>query len=1140
MRLQVALEYMIVFAFVILIFMVIFVTVAKQRATVSNDQLGSQLQLVAEDIASQLDLASQAGNGYMSLVKLPPSGSAIPYSLNITKAGQVIVGSTIGQQKFSAVSYSLAGSVLSNSSFASAAGNGIYSVPIGNGTIALQNAYGVLCVDYSCPNVTDQAAGITLSAQTFHAPFFSSPPNYIAINSVGASNSGTITVWINPSASVAPPEGAYPVGVLELSSCGLYGCISDNGLAIQIEEGTGYPFAVVGSSNDAALSANSVTANAWEQLAIVWQYESPTATSYNLYFNGLPIGSLTSQNTMEGLQTLYVAGVEYGNAFYSGMESNIQYYNTALTQSQLTSLYSGGVQGSPIYTGNLVGWWPLNGNTRDYSGYAKNGTAVGYVPYAPVAQLSATVLDHAGSPTANVLVGFTASSGIFTDSNSAIASYTNQNGVATALLSTGLVSYNGIGTATQAFTVARATAFNGNALTENSLQAWWPLNLGYGTAAYDISGYGADGFVSGASWGSPAFATGFDGSGSYVLAPAVAGIESVSLWLKTGDASQQVFLDGGTCGTGSAYQLALTQAGGVGGSPAINTPGLYFSIGSSNVYIPNYDLANNGWHNIVASWDGGNTVYLGIDGNLPEGYVWDGTSWGSLSSQPFVLPSVPAPANNAILIGRGRCQAAGTGSEYFNGSIANVQIYGVQLTAGYIHRLYVNGIGSPPVGSSGPDAWWPLNGDSIDYSGNVNNGTEINTYISSSNLTAGTNSTTVPISSAHFNGANSLIFLGNTLSLQPESALTVSMWENASAPPSSAASLMLEGVPGYTPGSNTGYSLYLEPPGNVAFTVGQYGTPGSCSASGAANIIDGRVHFIAGVYNTSGIALYIDGAKEAGGACSSSSPINYGIDANGIIGSGSFGGNISNLQIYSTALGQKSIGALYSGGEADFPLQQYNLTGWFPLDGDYGDYSLYRDNAVPSNVAFTAQNAVTASLSHALGGIYGINFNGENGNILLPTMAASNAQTFSAWVYPLNTLGIGGIASEEGTNLLVDNGLACFSVNAIGTGVCSASALPLQAWTFVTGTYNGSAETVYINGMVSNTMALTGSPPGAASGAIGFCAYCPNGGASTYLNGSIADVQIYGTALDRFQAFQLYHSQVPPASSAYLSMSWLP
>jgi hypothetical protein len=632
----------------------------------------------------------------------------------------------------------------------------------------------------------------------------------------------------------------------------------------------------------------------------------------------------------------------------------------------------------------------------------------------------------------------------------------------------------------------------------------------------------------------------FNGQNSLITGPALQAKQSVSLWLKTGDASQQVFLDGGTCGTGSAYQLALTQAGGVGGSPAINTPGLYFSIGSSNVYIPNYDLADNGWHNIVASWGGGNTVYLGIDGNLPEGYVWNGISWGSLSSQPFALPSVPSPADSAILIGRGRCQAAGTGSVYFNGSIANVQLYGVQLTAGDIHRLYVDGIGSPPVGPSEPIAWWPLNGDSIDYSGNVNNGTEINTYISSSNLTAGTNSTTVPISSAHFNGANSLIFLGNTLSLQPESALTVSMWENASAPPSSAASLMLEGVPGYTPGSNTGYSLYLEPPGNVAFTVGQYGTPGSCSASGAANIIDGRVHFIAGVYNTSGIALYIDGAKEAGGACSSSSPINYGIDANGIIGSGSFGGNISNLQIYSTALGQKSIGALYSGGEAGFPLQQDNLTGWFPLDGDYGDYSLYQANAVPSNVAFTAQNAVTASLSHALGGIYGINFNGESGNILLPTMAASNAQTFSAWVYPFNTLGIGGIVSEEGTNLLVDNGLACFSVNAIGTGVCSASALPLQAWTFVTGTYNGSAETVYINGMVSNTMALTGSPPGAASGAIGFCVYCSNGGASTYLNGSIADVQIYGTALDRFQAFQLYHSQVPPASSAYLSMSWLP
>ncbi|MDE1860558.1 MAG: hypothetical protein KGH72_02455 [Candidatus Micrarchaeota archaeon] len=61
-------------------------------------------------------------------------------------------------------------------------------------------------------------------------------------------------------------------------------------------------------------------------------------------------------------------------------------------------------------------------------------------------------------------------------------------------------------------------------------------------------------------------------------------------------------------------------------------------------------------------------------------------------------------------------------AEWFNGSIANVQIYNRTLTANDIHALYLEGIGGAPIDLKHIAGWWPLNGDAKDYSGNNNTG----------------------------------------------------------------------------------------------------------------------------------------------------------------------------------------------------------------------------------------------------------------------------------------------------------------------------------------------------------------------------------------------------------------------------------
>jgi hypothetical protein len=63
---------------------------------------------------------------------------------------------------------------------------------------------------------------------------------------------------------------------------------------------------------------------------------------------------------------------------------------------------------------------------------------------------------------------------------------------------------------------------------------------------------------------------------------------------------------------------------------------------------------------------------------------------------------------------------------YFNGLIANVQIYNTALTPQEIQYLYQQGLGGGPVRLQNLVGWWPLNGDANDYSGNNNHGTIYN------------------------------------------------------------------------------------------------------------------------------------------------------------------------------------------------------------------------------------------------------------------------------------------------------------------------------------------------------------------------------------------------------------------------------
>ncbi|MDE1847769.1 MAG: PQQ-binding-like beta-propeller repeat protein, partial [Candidatus Micrarchaeota archaeon] len=123
-----------------------------------------------------------------------------------------------------------------------------------------------------------------------------------------------------------------------------------------------------------SISGLSVPLNTWSFVAFSLGIGGKTGT-YSLYLNNQRITSPGQPE--ESSPTTYSAiGVEVGslvgqpNDYFSGGIANLQIYNETLTQGQVAQIYQGGIQSSPLQGTGLQAWYPLAGDTNDYSGLA--------------------------------------------------------------------------------------------------------------------------------------------------------------------------------------------------------------------------------------------------------------------------------------------------------------------------------------------------------------------------------------------------------------------------------------------------------------------------------------------------------------------------------------------------------------------------------------------------------------------------------------------------------------------------------------------------------------------------------------------------------------------------------------------------
>ena len=127
-----------------------------------------------------------------------------------------------------------------------------------------------------------------------------------------------------------------------------------------------------GSHIDIAVTLpNAITTNTWNLLTVTCQ-NSGSSTNYNTYLNGVLVGSGTASGNIQSATYLTIGIEMYGGSPYSpfnGLISDVQVYNTALSPTQIQTIYQRGISGPPVTSSGLAGWWPLQGDTNDYANF---------------------------------------------------------------------------------------------------------------------------------------------------------------------------------------------------------------------------------------------------------------------------------------------------------------------------------------------------------------------------------------------------------------------------------------------------------------------------------------------------------------------------------------------------------------------------------------------------------------------------------------------------------------------------------------------------------------------------------------------------------------------------------------------------
>ena len=388
------------------------------------------------------------------------------------------------------------------------------------------------------------------------------------------------------------------------------------------------------------------------------------------------------------------------------------------------------------------------------------------------------------------------------------------------------------------------------------LLASYPLNGN----TNDISGNGMVAQNYGATAAKDRFATNggamyFNGS-SYIQTPIDGNTlpMSYSVWFRADDVSGERSIVDSDVYNEYGHSLIIGYQNG-GGTLNVQYHDGYIDTG--------FAVTAGQWYHAVLSYDSDITLY--INGSL-------------ILDTPYSKGNV-----NGSEIRFGRHNSSDP--QWFIGAMDDIRIYNRVLTTTDVMKLYTRGL----------SAYYPMDGDANDYSGNKNNG-----VVHSANLVQDRNGA---LQSAYsFNGSDSYIELGESavFDFTGKDKMTLSAWIKTGA----------DGNIFERYGSLASYRLFVY--GDLlGFTYYAGGSYQTLNLYGTKTVTDNQWHHVSGVLDGSYLSLYVDGIRvgrdvqvgpiaDPGGVSS----VYIGMETPG---ASWFSGAIDDVRLYERALSENEI-----------------------------------------------------------------------------------------------------------------------------------------------------------------------------------------------------------------------------------------
>lgn len=244
--------------------------------------------------------------------------------------------------------------------FGTCAANPNDSILSALGTLYL-NVNGGSCATYLINKLQNSSnLAVTLNGSSVQrAAQFSGQNSYISTSPISNAGQFTLSFWVDPT--------AYPSNYARILSLDRYISPYSGWTVLGTSSGTtiyAAMFTSSGSEFDTAFA--NINLNTWQNYVISYNGVSPIIYRNGVGFSGGGTGTYNAATNIP----MIIGGGDSNNpsSFLNGQMANVQLYNTSLSSTQAAQLYQEGITGAPISTTNLLGWWPLQGDTNNYAG----------------------------------------------------------------------------------------------------------------------------------------------------------------------------------------------------------------------------------------------------------------------------------------------------------------------------------------------------------------------------------------------------------------------------------------------------------------------------------------------------------------------------------------------------------------------------------------------------------------------------------------------------------------------------------------------------------------------------------------------------------------------------------------------------